>query len=121
MAQHTALGDDAVMAAEGNVAQYQARTSQEDALEAKQYRRHVLARMSHTTRLVVELLESPPAWLMDEFKAMRAKIKWCRTRGFFASGAKDVSLGLIFQAIGLDKTQRERVNAEIRRLASAGA
>jgi len=89
----------------------------DDILNAKQKRELALSQMSQKTRLVVELAEHPPRWLLDSVDHIKARNDWGKQLGVLQrSNAPEVGLGFVMSILGYTQTSREGVIAELARI-----
>lgn len=92
----------------------------EELLRAE-HRARVYARLERRAPLAAAalgILENPPRALYAEVEALRERARWAKSRGKFASPApRSVTLSVILDVMGLDRTQRNTVYRELKALA----
>ena len=85
----------------------------DEAIMRDQHRARITRRVSPITRKVIELLESPPPFLVEELRAYQARSEHARVRGIGSMAPRSMTLGFIIKALGLSATMRKRVYSEI--------
>jgi DNA-directed RNA polymerase specialized sigma24 family protein len=86
----------------------------EDQLISRDEAKLFLDDLSDDTRKLVELLISPPEFLIEELKKMQARARYGRTRGLCSSSPKQLTISFIMDALGLSQGQRRAVSIELR-------
>lgn len=93
-------------------------TAQDDLLAGKQHREKMLKRLSPGARQVLEILESPPESVVNEFRALRAKSEYGRSRGIPVIAPKHMTLRLVMDVLGLSTCDRKAVYEEFKKLSA---
>lgn len=88
--------------------------SVEDQVVESDIRAYVMQRLSPVAKIFVELLSSPPQWLVDEFNALRARSEYARTRGIPSATPRSITNAMIMDFLGLSRTQRHKIYLEIK-------
>jgi DNA-directed RNA polymerase specialized sigma24 family protein len=81
---------------------------------AQSTREHLLGLVSENTRQVIELVESPPQFLIDEMDALRAKSAWGKEQGLrHVAAPVSLSVHHVIKFLGLSQNEEREVKAEI--------
>lgn len=79
-------------------------------------RRRVFAIASSAAKSFLSLLDSPPAYIIEEVEAMRAKAAYSRERGMAGWAPTGVTAHMIMDFLGFSQTERRSVYEEVRML-----
>lgn len=85
-------------------------------VEDREYRAKLLEKATPLTRAFLQLLDAPPAELIEGHRALRARMIYGRERGFTSWAPAEISAPLVFRFMGYDKAQITKVRAELARL-----
>ena len=94
---------------------------QEANIIRQDYRDKLMDELSHRTRRILEMVESPPACINKEMEALRAKAQYARDNGVMRQAKSSVSVTLIMQIMGLDSDEKAAVRREIRNVVQRAA
>jgi DNA-directed RNA polymerase specialized sigma24 family protein len=87
--------------------------SAEEWLIGQDQARHFFAALTPDTRKLIELLISPPDFLVSELEKLQARSRYGRLRGIHSSSPKRLTMAFVMTAMGLTQYQRRQVEAEI--------
>lgn len=88
-----------------------------DAVESKDAREFVLARLSPRARLFVELLDSPPVFMVDAVKAGKIKAAAAKARGLSVITPNSVTASMVFEFMQADPIERRVIYKELAKMA----
>jgi len=89
----------------------------DEIVELANQKAYVLERLSPLARQFVTLLTDPPKELLEEVQAIQARAEWGRSRGLNTFAPRDVTAPLVFDLMGLNRTDRSKIYRELRLLA----
>jgi DNA-directed RNA polymerase specialized sigma24 family protein len=84
-----------------------------ETVEAVQFKARLVSKLTPRARQFLELLENPPAELVAELQALRAKRDYAAERGIRGYIVTRVTAAMIFDLMGLKTHQRTQVTREI--------
>lgn len=77
-------------------------------------RQFVYSRLSKRARMFVEFLESPPEFLVEGLKAIRARAEYGRAKGIACIAPKQITASMVFEFMRVDRVERIEIYRELR-------